>query len=177
MSVINLDEVGTLCLPRCLSLRLPTWCLMTLSLCFLSPFFTFQIMLNMVSSLCRWVADGAGATANNPRLDACRRAQWRKEERKKKVCRCNAELWNKREHISFGYAPSLFFTHTGGRDSIFCYHCELQKSEKVPCAQSHSYIAENSTGSQVSFTMHHAPCKLDWAEVWKIHPTFIDNKE
>lgn len=159
MSVINLDEVGTLCLPSCLTLRLPTWCLMTLSLCFLSPFFTFQITLNMVSSLCKRVADGAGAAANNQKPNACCHIQW------KKMCWCNGELRNKREHVSLDMFPAYFFTHTGGRDSIFCYHCELQKSEKVPCAQSHSYIAENSTCSQVNFTMQ--LWKLDWAKVRK----------
>lgn len=60
-------------------------------------------MLNMAGSLCRWVVDGAGATANNQKLNVCCNIQW-----EKKTCQCNRELRNKREHVSLDMFPAYF---------------------------------------------------------------------
>lgn len=100
MSVINLDEVGTLCLPSCLSLS-PNLVVNDPFPLFSQPIF---YPLDHVQYGCFFMQMSGGwsggATANNQKLIACRRVQW-------KNCDCNRNWGTKERDVHWYTFPTL----------------------------------------------------------------------
>lgn len=119
MSVINLDEVGTLCLPSCLSLS-PNLVVNDPFPLFSQPIF---YPLDHVQYGCffmqmsgGWSGGGNCEQSETDCLPPCTVEKLRLQQK----------LGNKRERCSLVYIPHLAFILTSGTDVTFCHHCGQQ---------------------------------------------------
>lgn len=165
MSVINLDEVGTLCLPRCLSLS-PNLVLNDPFPLFSRPIF-YRLDHAQYGGLFMQMSVGWHGGKCEQSQTECR-LQHTVEE----TCQSNKEPRNKREHASLDPFPAsslFFYLHSWDRfDTLLplwaakvrkSIMCSIAQQKKGPAYGSSSPCIPGSL-TEVKLAYRRSPCKI-----------------